>query len=347
MPVPNLNALITRSQKADFETLQSVALYAHDPAEVGSQKLKGLEVDASGNLKVAGSFSSSGGATEAKQDDIITEIQATNTALAGQLDVSGSSITGAVSVSNFPTTQSVSGSVAVSALPAVSGTVDVGNFPTTQAVSGSVAVSSLPAVSGAVDVNNFPTTQAISATALPLPALASTSTLQTTGNTSLNNIDNKITQGTGATVSTAQQVLAYGRTQNGVVRAFKTSGSGVQMVEDHADWATSTILASTAIANGNNLDVDIDLGDDLHIPDDICVFITNSAGENTNYSIYLSHDGVNWFQGPYTYPINFSQSCMLGLFTNFYVPLCRYYRLNIDNAGTGSSNYTVVQGVYS
>ncbi len=74
-------------------------------------------------------------------------------------------ITGAVSVSNFPATQPVSGTVAVSNLPAtqpVSGTVSVGNFPATQPVSGSVSVS------------NFPATQPVSLASLPLPAGAAT-----------------------------------------------------------------------------------------------------------------------------------------------------------------------------
>jgi len=48
-------------------------------------------------------------------------------------------------------------------------------------------------VSGSVSVSNFPATQAISAAALPLPAGAATSALQTTGNTSLSSIDSKLT----------------------------------------------------------------------------------------------------------------------------------------------------------
>jgi hypothetical protein len=69
------------------------------------------------------------------------------------------SVTGTVSVSNFPATQPVSGTVAVSNFPAsypvtgtfwqatqpVSGTVDVGNFPATQVVSGTVSVGNFPA----------------------------------------------------------------------------------------------------------------------------------------------------------------------------------------------------------
>lgn len=53
------------------------------------------------------------------------------------------------------------------------GAVSVSNFPSTQAVSGTVAVS------------NFPATQPVSAASLPLPTGASTATLQSTGNTTL------------------------------------------------------------------------------------------------------------------------------------------------------------------
>ena len=58
-------------------------------------------------------------------------------------------------------------------------------FPATQAVSGTVAVSSLPALPagsnaiGSVSVSNFPATQPVSATSLPLPTGAATSANQT------------------------------------------------------------------------------------------------------------------------------------------------------------------------
>ena len=60
----------------------------------------------------------------------------------------------------------------------------ISNFPATQAVSGTVAVSSLPALAsgsnaiGSVSVSNLPATQAISAASLPLPSGAATAALQ-------------------------------------------------------------------------------------------------------------------------------------------------------------------------
>lgn len=68
-----------------------------------------------------------------------------------------------VQVTNFPSTQPISGTVSVS------------NLPATQPVSGTVSVGTLPALPaganaiGSVSVSNLPATQAISATALPLP----------------------------------------------------------------------------------------------------------------------------------------------------------------------------------
>jgi len=75
-------------------------------------------------------------------------------------------VSGTVSVSNFPATQPVTGTFWPATQP-VSGSVSVANFPATQTVAGSVTVSNFPAtqpVSGTVSVGNFPTTQAVSGT---------------------------------------------------------------------------------------------------------------------------------------------------------------------------------------
>ena len=77
----------------------------------------------------------------------------------GDVNVTNESLD--VAVSNFPATQTVSGSVSVSNFPAtqpVSGSVSVSNFPATQPVSGSVSISGTPSVnatcSGTVAVTN-------------------------------------------------------------------------------------------------------------------------------------------------------------------------------------------------
>lgn len=113
-------------------------------------------------------------------------------------------ISGSVTVTNFPASQTVNGTVTanqgtggVSAWKVdgsavtqpVSGTVAVSNFPGTQVVSGTVAISGTVPVSGTF----FQATQPVSAAALPLPTGASTSALQSSGNTSLASIDTKLT----------------------------------------------------------------------------------------------------------------------------------------------------------
>lgn len=82
---------------------------------------------------------------------------------------SSGTISGSVTVTNFPSVQAISGNVGITGTPSVS----VSNFPATQPVSGSVSVSNFPAtqpISGnvgitgtpSVSVSNFPATQPVS-----------------------------------------------------------------------------------------------------------------------------------------------------------------------------------------
>ena len=108
---------------------------------------------------------------------------------------------GAVTVTNFPSSQPVSGTVAATQSGAWnvgltgSPSVAVTNFPATQPVSQggafNVSVTNFPAtqpVSGTVSVANFPATQPISAASLPLPSGAATSANQSTEIASLGTI---------------------------------------------------------------------------------------------------------------------------------------------------------------
>jgi len=118
-------------------------------------------------------------------------------------------VTGSVNVGNFPTTQQVSGTVALDSATLAAletTTVSVNNFPATQAVSGTVALDSATltalesitvqngagaaavniqdggnsiTVDGSVNVGNFPATQAVSGTvALDSTTLAALETIQ-------------------------------------------------------------------------------------------------------------------------------------------------------------------------
>jgi hypothetical protein len=88
-------------------------------------------------------------------------------------------VSGAVSVSNFPAVQDISGhvtidnsvnvtgSVSVSNFPLYPTSVSISNFPSVQDISGSVNVQNFPAtqtVSGSVSVSNFPASQAVTGT---------------------------------------------------------------------------------------------------------------------------------------------------------------------------------------
>src|SRR5665213_1963681 len=92
------------------------------------------------------------------------------TILDGYVTLAGSTV---ISVSNFPATQVVSGSVSVSNFPAfpatqvVSGSVSVSNLPVTQPISGSVTLLGTSTIAGTVSVSNFPAfpaTQVVSGT---------------------------------------------------------------------------------------------------------------------------------------------------------------------------------------
>lgn len=104
------------------------------------------------------------------------------------LDIGGlgveSLFSGAVSVSNFPASQAVTGTFFQATQP-VSGSVSVSNFPATQPVSGTVTATGpltdtqLRAVAVPVSGTFFQATQPVSAASLPLPSNAS---IETGGN---------------------------------------------------------------------------------------------------------------------------------------------------------------------
>ena len=118
--------------------------------------------------------------TQAAGKDGSGNLRPLSVSSAGVLSVDGSAVTqpvsGAVSVSNFPSSQAVTGTFWQSTQP-VSGAVSVSNFPSSQAVTGTF----------------FQATQPVSASALPLPSGAATAANQSTANTSLSSIDSKLT----------------------------------------------------------------------------------------------------------------------------------------------------------
>lgn len=168
-----------------------------------------------------------------------TVIQPTGTNLHVVVDAAPSTpITGTVSVSNFPATQPISGTVTANAgtgnfivaqataanlNATITGSVSVSNFPVTQPISGTVAATQSGAWSSTVTqttgtnlhvvVDTAPTTavtgtffqatQPISAVSLPLPTGAATSANQSTEITSLATIASNTTNAGTPTVSGA------------------------------------------------------------------------------------------------------------------------------------------------
>ena len=118
-----------------------------------------------------------GAATEAAQVTTNTLLADIDTKVSGTIKVDGSAVTqpisGTVAISNFPTeptsmavtnfpaTQVVSGTIAVSNQPT---SIEVSNFPLTQPISGSVTVTNFPSEPTSVAVNNFPASQAVTGT---------------------------------------------------------------------------------------------------------------------------------------------------------------------------------------
>jgi hypothetical protein len=145
---------------------------------------------------------SSGNVLNSTSGALNVQLQNATVAVTGTFWQATQPISGSVSVSNFPATQPVSGTVAISNFPGtqpVSGTVTSnqgtggasawlvtgtgGTFP----VTGTFWQATQP-VSGTVTANAGTGTFAVSAVSLPLPSGASTSALQTTGNTTLSSV---------------------------------------------------------------------------------------------------------------------------------------------------------------
>jgi len=238
----------------------------------------------------------------------------------------------------------------------VSGSVSVSNFPATQTVDGTVAVS------GTVSVDGSGVTQPISASALPLPSGASTSALQTAGNSSLatiagdtTSLDGKIL--TSAPISsngttTAQAVNIMGTNDGTNFRTLACGDGGVLQTEvDHSWDNTNVLINNVAIAAGaEQLSSEFDLGQGVsHEIGRIEVYVNNSAGVELEVSggalhatggdLYLAADGavVSSVEEKFT----FSQDDV-GLSAGH-----RFMKFNVANKdGSTSTNVTLRVAYY-
>ena len=150
-----------------------------------------------------------------------------------------------VAVTNLPSVQPVSGTVAITGSPAVT----VTNLPGTQEVAGTVAVSNFPAtqpVSGSVAVSNLPATQAVSAAALPLPTGAAQDATLTGGSMVTKLVDAAGVNKVAVSAAGALKVDGSGVTQP-VSGAVTISGTPAVSVSNLP--ATQAVSGTVAVNN--------------------------------------------------------------------------------------------------
>lgn len=165
-------------------------------------------------------------------------------------------------VDNFPSSQAVTGTffqttqpVSIASLPGLASSANtIGNVNINGTIPVSVASFPLTQVvtqaSGAnlhVDIDSIPVT-AITAASLPLPALAATSTLQTTGNTSLATVATNTTA-----ISTNTARIPTGLTVTST--RLLVDGSGVTQPVSIASFPLTQVVSQ---ASGANLHTDVD-----------------------------------------------------------------------------------------
>ena len=213
------------------------------------------DVDSAGNLKV--NLEATSGPT--------TVVQPTGSNLHVDVDnfPATQPVSGTIAVSNLPATQPVSGSVTAVQSSGSSLHVDVDNFPATQPVSGTVSVSgnvtvvqptgaslhvdvdNFPAtqpVSGTVAISNFPATQPVSAASLPLP----TNAAQETGG----NLATLVTNTSTIATNTANETNGAQKTQvsdpisftGANVSAKGTQGANALAVQNLTDAGRSKVI---------------------------------------------------------------------------------------------------------
>jgi hypothetical protein len=192
---------------------------------------------AGGAMKVGGAVSISGTpavtvgnwpASQPVSGAVTVNLGSNPVAVGNRFPVADSVLDGLVTASTLP----VSGSVAISGMPAVAisalpalpaggnaiGSVSVSNLPATQAVSGTVGVSSLPALAagsnaiGSVTVSNLPATQAVSGavSVASLPPLPTGTNSVGTVNLAAGAVGSVTAGGTGGSVGMAVQGIAGG-----------------------------------------------------------------------------------------------------------------------------------------
>ena len=165
-----------------------------------------------------------------------------------------------ISISNFPASQTVDGTVSISGTTAVSGTVAVSNFPAfpaTQAVSRSgawaVSINNFPAtqpVSGTIAVSNFPAIQTVNVNDFPAIQAVSQS-----GSWSVTT-DKSSTSTVAAVAPSTSNVVLLAANANRVFAHVSNSNSKSLFIKL---GATASLVSYTdVVLSGNAYDVPVD-----------------------------------------------------------------------------------------
>ena len=161
--------------------------------------------------------------------------------------------------------------------------VDASNnvLPVSVSATGEVNIASASAlgISGSVTVDNFPTTQAISATSLPLPNNASSSVLQTAGNSSLASLDGKLPASLGSKTSAASLSITLSSDEPAIAVSSTLSASSVE--DTIASLGAGSTDTGTAFDTSGYTSVGV---------------IAESTQSDGQLQLKWSHDGASFFQ---------------------------------------------------
>jgi hypothetical protein len=228
--------------------------------------------------------------------------------VAGTVTVDGSGVTQPISAASLPLAAGAStsanqatGNASLATIAGDTTSLDAKLPSQGQALMAASVPVAIASNQSTLAVDGSGVTQPISAASLPLAAGASTAANQATGNASLatiagdtTSLDAKITSGSDATLSNAQQVLTYGN-NSGTLRPLKVGANGELTTEIDHTWTTSTLISLQAVADGASVQGDFDLGNGSHELTPIKFFVTNSAGVNVAVVLQVSPDNSNWY----------------------------------------------------
>ena len=114
-----------------------------------------------------------------------------------------------------------------------------------------------------------------------------------------------------------------------------------------SNWTSTNLMSVEAIAGGAiTTSTAVDLGDSLHVPRDITVYINNSAQVASSITPQSSTDGSTWYICTASKVFSAGRAIYFSLVNDLATPVGRYLRFSIANTSGSSSNYSVKVGRY-